>query len=114
MPDDVFRLGVASGDPTADAVVLWTRLAPAPTEGGGMPDRLVEVRWEIADDERFIRFRQRGVAVADPRLGHSVHVEVVGLDPDSVVLLPVPARRRRVAGRVAPAPLPPLPSASTG
>jgi alkaline phosphatase D len=82
VPDDVFRLGVASGDPTADGVVLWTRLAPEPTRGGGMPDRLVPVRWEIADDERFSRIRQRGVAIAEPRLGHSVHVEVVGLDPD--------------------------------
>jgi alkaline phosphatase D len=82
VPGDVFRLGVASGDPTADGVVLWTRLAPEPTEGGGMPDRPVLVLWEIADDEQFIRLRQRGVAVAGPRLGHSVHVEVVGLDPD--------------------------------
>ena len=36
--DYPFTLGVASGDPTADGVVLWTRLAPRPFEGGGMPD----------------------------------------------------------------------------
>jgi alkaline phosphatase D len=82
VPPDVFRLGVASGEPTAAGVVLWTRLAPEPTAGGGMPDRPVPVHWEIADDERFIRLRRRGVAIADPRLGHSVHVEVAGLDPD--------------------------------
>src|SRR5688572_19240650 len=32
-----FTLGVASGDPTPTGVVLWTRLAPKPLEGGGMP-----------------------------------------------------------------------------
>ena len=35
-----FTLGVASGDPTDDGVVLWTRLAPDPlAPGGGMPVR---------------------------------------------------------------------------
>ena len=28
LPADLFRLGVASGDPLPDGVVLWTRLAP--------------------------------------------------------------------------------------
>ena len=34
---DPFALGVASGDPTHAGFVLWTRLAPKPLEGGGMP-----------------------------------------------------------------------------
>jgi alkaline phosphatase D len=39
-----FKLGVASGDPTAIGVVLWTRLAPRLFEaGGGMPARRVPV-----------------------------------------------------------------------
>jgi alkaline phosphatase D len=33
-----FTLGVASGDPEPDGVVIWTRLAPQPLEGGGMPN----------------------------------------------------------------------------
>ncbi|MCZ9345539.1 PhoD-like phosphatase N-terminal domain-containing protein, partial [Streptomyces sp. TRM76130] len=37
LPGDVFSLGVASGDPLPDGVVLWTRLAPDPLAGGGMP-----------------------------------------------------------------------------
>ena len=53
LPADMFTLGVASGDPAPDGFVLWTRLAPDPTGGGGMPDRPVPVRWEVADDERF-------------------------------------------------------------
>ena len=32
----LFTLGVASGDPTPTSVVLWTRLAPDPLNGGGM------------------------------------------------------------------------------
>ena len=32
-----FTMGVASGDPLPDGVVLWTRLAPRPLDGGGMP-----------------------------------------------------------------------------
>jgi alkaline phosphatase D len=79
--DDPFTLGVASGDPLADRVVLWTRLAPRPLEGGGMPDRRVEVEWEVAHDERFRRVARRGVAVASPDRGHSVHVDVAGLAP---------------------------------
>ena len=32
-----FTLGVASGDPDPHGFVIWTRLAPKPLEGGGMP-----------------------------------------------------------------------------
>jgi alkaline phosphatase D len=78
-----FTLGVASGDPTATGVVLWTRLAPAPFEPtGGMPDRRVSVEWQVAADERFRRVVRRGIAWASPDLAHSVHVEVDGLTPD--------------------------------
>src|SRR5215210_3933603 len=38
-------LGVASGDPLPNSVVLWTRLAPDPLNGGGMPDGEVTVDW---------------------------------------------------------------------
>ena len=48
-----FTLGVASGDPLPDGVVLWTRLAPRPLAGGGMPPAPVEVGWEVARDRRF-------------------------------------------------------------
>jgi alkaline phosphatase D len=42
--DDPFTLGVASGYPGPDAIVLWTRLAPAPLEPrGGMPLSIVPV-----------------------------------------------------------------------
>jgi alkaline phosphatase D len=64
-------------------VVLWTRLAPQPTAGGGMPDRPVAVHWEVAEDDRFRRVRQRGTTTAVSAYAHSVHVEVSGLRPDT-------------------------------
>ncbi len=79
--DDPFTLGVASGDPSPDGFVIWTRLAPRPTEGGGMPDLPVAVDWTVATDEAHGNIVRRGRATADPRLGHSVHVEVEGLEP---------------------------------
>jgi alkaline phosphatase D len=77
-----FQLGVASGDPAPDGFVIWTRLAPEPFEiGYGMPGQPVEVEWEVAEDERFRTIAKKGVAVARPELGHSVHVELTGLLP---------------------------------
>ncbi len=80
---DPFTLGVASGDPTPDGVVLWTRLAPTPLEGGGLPDVNFPVTWEIAADDGFKSILQTGTTMATPQLGHTVHVEVEGLRPDS-------------------------------
>ncbi len=76
-----FPLGVASGDPTPDGVVLWTRLALDPLNGGGMPPDDVEVVWEVARDEGMADIVRRGASVAREALGHSVHVEVDGLEP---------------------------------
>ena len=80
--DDPFSLGVASGDPAADGFVIWTRLAPDPLGGGGMPADLIEVAWGVAEDEQFEKIVKKGVAVATPQLGHAVHVELHGLKPD--------------------------------
>ncbi|MGV3492540.1 MAG: alkaline phosphatase D family protein [Ramlibacter sp.] len=77
LPDNPFTLGVASGSPAADSVVLWTRLA-APGLGG----QPVTVRWEVADDEGFARIVRSGQAQALPELAHAVHVEADGLAPD--------------------------------
>jgi len=76
-----FTLGVASGDPWPDSVVLWTRLAPEPLEGGGMPSTSVAVQWEVARDEAFRTVVRSGTASARPELGHAVHVEIGGLEP---------------------------------
>ena len=75
-----FTLGVASGMPRSNSVVIWTRLAPQPHEPlGGLPEQPIAVRWEVADDERFSRGLRSGTATAHPDHAHSVHVEVGGL-----------------------------------
>jgi alkaline phosphatase D len=74
-----FTLGVASGDPSADGAVLWTRLAPAPLTGGGMPPSAVEIVWEVARDDRMQQIVRTGKAIARPESAHAVHVEVDGL-----------------------------------
>ncbi|CDQ40327.1 alkaline phosphatase D family protein [Virgibacillus salexigens] len=79
-----FQLGVASGDPHPDGVVLWTRLAPEPlaeNSCGGMPDYQIPVEWEVAEDQNFQLVVKQGFAVALPELAHSVHVELEGLEP---------------------------------
>ncbi|MGH3929012.1 MAG: alkaline phosphatase D family protein, partial [Pseudonocardiaceae bacterium] len=79
-----FTLGVASGEPTSDAVVLWTRLAtdPLAEDGlGGMGERTTAVEWEVAADQGFGQVVRRGAETTGPELGHSVHVELAGLEP---------------------------------
>lgn len=79
-----FTLGVASGDPSPDGVVLWTRLAPDPLaeDGrGGMVARDVEVGWQLAGDRQFRRVVRAGTVTATADEAHGVHVELEGLEP---------------------------------
>ncbi|CAN7164407.1 alkaline phosphatase D family protein [Bosea sp. LjRoot90] len=78
-----FGLGIASGDPSADGFVIWTKLAPLPlARNGGMPMKAVEVAYEIATEANMRGSVQRGTALARPELGHAVHVEIAGLEPN--------------------------------
>jgi alkaline phosphatase D len=78
-----FALGVAAGDPAPDGFVIWTRLAPDPlAPHGGMPQSPLPVQWEVAIDQKFAAIVARGEALARPEVGHSVHVEVTGLQPE--------------------------------
>jgi alkaline phosphatase D len=80
--DHPFRLGIASGDPSSDGFVLWTRLVPHLFEpGGGMPSRKAPVEWMVAADEQMRKVVRSGTVSALPELAHSVHVEVDGLQP---------------------------------
>lgn len=78
LPSNPFALGVASGDPAPDGVVLWTRLVLADP---AQLQAVHTVRWEVAHDARFAHIAQQGEATALPILGHSVHVELRGLAP---------------------------------
>ena len=72
-----FTLGVASGSPTHDSVVLWTRLVES-----SLDNRPVVVRWEVAEDDTFSRIVQTGQHLATSDLGYSVHVELQNLQAD--------------------------------
>lgn len=77
---DPFILGIASGYPNVDGMVLWTRLAPdpiAPDSGSGRDD--LEVRYEIAEDPEFTRVMQAGTTHSEAHHAHTVHLEIAGL-----------------------------------
>lgn len=80
--NDPFSLGVASGDPTADGFVLWTRLAPNPLDTEAFTQDLVEVLVEVAEDEKFTKIVRRQTEIARPDNAHSIHAEINGLAPN--------------------------------
>ena len=79
-----FLLGVASGDPLPDSVILWTRLVTDLTvANGGLEPTDSGVRWEVATDREFTDIATDGTSTAIANLAHSVHVDVQGLEPDT-------------------------------
>jgi len=77
-----FSLGIASGDPSPNGVVLWTRIAPEPLlPNGGMDEEIYGVRYEVAEDDDFNQIIRRGSVEALPDEAHSVRVELDDLDP---------------------------------
>ena len=94
-----FALGIASGQPHAAGMVLWTRL------GGPDLPALVDVAWELAEDPAFNRIAARGVEQALAEDAHSVHAEPVGLLPDRSYWYRFTALgQRSAAGRTRTAP----------
>ncbi|CAM3128225.1 alkaline phosphatase D family protein [Stackebrandtia soli] len=82
---DPFKLGVASGDPSPDGFVLWTRLAPKPLSEdglGGMPPYDYEVSWQLSTNETFTSLAATGSTVARVENAHSIHIEVSGMQPN--------------------------------
>jgi alkaline phosphatase D len=69
-PAPIFAHGVASGDPTATGVVLWTRVEPGRT-----------VRWAVATDPDVTSVVASGSIVSAAEDGGCVHVDVDGLEP---------------------------------
>lgn len=71
-----FTLGVASGYPMPNSVVLWTRLM------GSLDPLPIPVRWELAADDAMRRVLASGVVEASAEWAHSVRAEVQGLEPE--------------------------------
>lgn len=70
----MFTHGVASGDPLADGVVLWTRAVPDKDF-----EKAVSVAWEVATDKDFETLIHSGTAEAKNAHDFTVKVDVRGL-----------------------------------
>ena len=73
-----FTHGVASGDPLADRVILWSRVLP-----GDGSEKVLQGRWQVASDSNFTGIVAEGSAVADPSRDYTVKVDAAGLTPGS-------------------------------
>ena len=71
-----FYLGVASGDPRPDSVVIWTRLARETLGNTLSRNEPVAVDYEIAESASFSTVYRKGSAAALPELGYSVHLDL--------------------------------------
>jgi alkaline phosphatase D len=78
-PVAAFPSGVLSGDPTGDAVLLWTRIDPAEADDDGGAD----VDWVLARDPGLRDVVTRARARTDADHDHTVAVEVTGLEPST-------------------------------
>ena len=74
----VFRHGVASGDPLADRVILWTRVTPP---DGGASTPAVDVRWRIAGDPALAQPVAQGTVRTTGERDFTVKVDAGGLQP---------------------------------
>jgi len=75
-----FALGVASGRPRADSVVLWTRVLFSEQDRAAGTDPL-RVHVEVFVDAALKQRVQKTDVVTDDARGHSVHVHVQHLQP---------------------------------
>ena len=74
-----FYHGVASGDPTGEHVILWTRITPMPSQQSSVLD----VQWQISADENFTSILQSGTTSTDSTVDFTVKVDVGGLSSDT-------------------------------
>lgn len=86
-PDPVFAHGIASGDPQADSVILWTRVSTA-------ADR-EPVRWTLARDAGMSEIVAEGEADATAEADHTVKVLAEGLEPGATYFYRFEARGAR-------------------
>ncbi len=74
-----FGHGVASGDPLADGIILWTRVTPSEYKGTE-----AEVAWAIATDEAMTEVVDKGTVITNEDADFTVKVDVRGLMADTV------------------------------
>jgi alkaline phosphatase D len=69
-----FRHGVASGDPTQDRVILWTRITPE------KPGGEIAYTWKLNPLDRRAGGAKSGSGVTGPGRDYTVKVDATGLD----------------------------------
>ena len=77
-----FALGVASGRPRSDSVVLWTRVLFSDEDRAAGTEAL-RVQVEVFADAALQRRVQKTEVVTDDARGHSVHVHLQHLQPST-------------------------------
>lgn len=70
-----FYHGVASGDPLADRVILWTRITTQ--------DATASVGWQIATDTNFVNIVNSGSVSTDANKDYTVKVDATGLQENT-------------------------------
>lgn len=83
LPKNPFNLGIASGSPTHNSVVLWTRLFDDGIFSSNIPNQDIPVKWELALDAQFTKIAKSGFINAVAALAHSVHAEVTDLSANT-------------------------------
>jgi alkaline phosphatase D len=73
-----FNHGVASGDPGADRMVIWTRISTDIDDDIPVP---IVVKWEIATDAAFRKNKRKGKTTTDASRDYTVKVDASGLKP---------------------------------
>jgi alkaline phosphatase D len=71
-----FDFGVASGDPLADRVILWTHAKHGDLQATSGP---VTLSWEVARDAAFSQLVASGSVVSEAASGHTAKVDATGL-----------------------------------
>ena len=98
----LFRHGIASGDPTDQSVILWTRVSV-------VASRSVKVHWQLAEDEEMTRIIASGQSGTDASKDFTVKVDADELPAGSTLfyqfralgsLSPVGRTRTLPSGRV--------------
>lgn len=73
-----FYHGIASGDPTSEAVIIWTRVTPDSSFSGQ-----IVVSWNMATDTGMTNIVKSGSTITNSSVDFTVHVDVTGLQPDT-------------------------------
>jgi len=72
----VFSHGVASGDPTQSAIILWTRLIDEADKSKPLAGE-----WQVSEAEDFAQIAAGGTFRTGPKSDHTVKVDAIGLKP---------------------------------